>query len=147
MNKRKIYLDVLSGEFHANFLGNNIRSFTRRMSLLPGEIIINHNQDTTNLIVQLIDQYNNILYLDKIEIIDNNSIKLSVLNTENTATLKLLFFEDSCNLSTEEIYDTEIKCLGFVTQIKCLGFDTEIKCLEFNTQIKCIEFNTQIKCA
>lgn len=98
MNRRKVYLDISSGEFHASYLGDNIQSFTKTLDLMVGDTIINHEMNTTNIIVQLIDNDNNILFPDIFEIVDENSVRINVISPQPQITVKLIFFEDTCSL-------------------------------------------------
>lgn len=90
-NYRRIYLDVSTGEFHAKFIGDNIKCYYLEDTFETGTISIAHNQNTTGVIAEIYDSNHKSVYMDNFEIIDANTVKFENIGTFS-GFIKLIFF-------------------------------------------------------
>jgi len=89
---RKVYLDVLSGQFHAQYLSDRIKSMTVTSNLLAGATTIQHNQNTSNIIIELFDSMGNLVYPEYVQIINNNEVEIFLITDLSDITIKVIFF-------------------------------------------------------
>lgn len=110
-NYRRVYLDVFSGDYHAKFIGDSIKSIVIQDTFTEDIIVIPHNQNTTGVIMRVYDDQFNEIYLDNFTIVDENTVE-TINRAEFTGFIKLIFFpttEDNPSLLEKEENDNVVK--------------------------------------
>ena len=123
---RRVYLDVISGNYHAKYIGEQINSILLHDTFPADILVIPHNKETTGVIVEAYDEEKRKIYLNEVIIVDENTIE--IINTHSfTGYIKIIFFEVK---NSEEDASEPVALLSTQPVNKVKLFATEEKAKE-----------------